>query len=126
VLFALVQGTPSDYIVGIYIGVWDDEKNTVDTHETHNTGFSVRMKNLAKDRFSIVYDIPTQCDVALKVYDSTGRIVETIVEGSAAAGEHTIQWDATNKRQHRLPNGVYFLQLEAGEYNTTEKIIVLR
>jgi hypothetical protein len=47
-------------------------------------------------------------DVALRVYDLTGRLVATLAEGFRAAGDHVVDFDATG-----LASGTYLYRLEA-------------
>ena len=59
-------------------------------------------------------------DVSLKVYDATGRVVSTLVNGKVDAGTHTANWDATD-----APAGVYFYRLNSEEFSETRKMVVL-
>ena len=59
--------------------------------------------------------------VSLKVYDRAGRLVETLVDNSQDTGTHTVTWDARN-----VPNGVYFLRLEAEGQVANRKLILAR
>ncbi len=52
--------------------------------------------------------LPEATDASLRVYDASGRLVATLLEGSAAAGVHTLIWDGTG-----LASGVYFFRLQA-------------
>jgi hypothetical protein len=60
--------------------------------------------------------------VSLKVYDITGRFVETLVDEKKEPGVY--QLPISN---HQLPsNGVYFYQLKSGDFIETKKLILLR
>ncbi len=59
--------------------------------------------------------------VTLKVYDLLGREVATLVNEEKPAGEYEVEFDGT-----KLPTGIYFYQLKAGEYSETKKMILLR
>jgi photosystem II stability/assembly factor-like uncharacterized protein len=67
------------------------------------------------------YGIPNEEHVALKVYNSLGEEVATLVNGEAAAGEHSATFNAEN-----LQNGIYFYKLTAGKYAQTGKMAVVR
>ena len=58
---------------------------------------------------TIMFYLPKTERVSLKVYDITGREVETLVEGTVPAGEHRLDWNATG-----LASGVYLCRLTAG------------
>ncbi len=59
--------------------------------------------------------------VTLRVYDTLGREVATLVDGVMSPGAHTMTWTARN-----LPGGVYFSRLTAGSYSETRKLMLLK
>jgi len=69
----------------------------------------------------IRYALPASAAVELTVFDVAGRVVARLVEETQAAGEHTVRWEASG-----LPNGMYFVHLQAGEQSATQKMTVLR
>jgi len=58
---------------------------------------------------TICFSLPQNSHVTLKVYDSLGREIATLVDGELNQGEHSVVFDAKN-----LSTGVYFLSLRAG------------
>jgi hypothetical protein len=63
------------------------------------------------------FSLPRNGDVTLRLYDVTGRLVRTLVDGWTAAGAHAATWDGTDDQGHRLPSGFYLCRLrtDAGE-----------
>lgn len=59
--------------------------------------------------------------VTLKVYDVHGREVATLMDEQLTAGSHRVTWNA-----ERLPSGIYFYHLTAGNQSSTGKMVVLR
>jgi hypothetical protein len=57
----------------------------------------------------------------LSVYDVNGRLVETLVNGHRSAGVHDVTFDASS-----LSSGVYLYRLEAGDFNATGKMILMK
>lgn len=55
----------------------------------------------------IAYSIPSPQQVSLKVYDAIGKLVTTLVNQYQAAGNYTVQFNATN-----LSSGNYIYTLE--------------
>ncbi len=71
------------------------------------------------------------------IYDVSGRLVRSPNQVSPAspcvAGRASIQnqesvlvWDGTDQSNRKLPGGVYFITLQAGEYSETEKVLLVR
>jgi hypothetical protein len=62
--------------------------------------------------------------VKLRVLDTRGRAVRTLVSGYAAAGEHTAVWDARDDQGHPAVRGIYFVRLESPGYSESKKLIL--
>lgn len=56
--------------------------------------------------------------VNIVVYDITGQQVATIYDGQMENGQHIIQW-----KPDGMADGIYFLQIKAGEMTTARKIV---
>lgn len=69
----------------------------------------------------IRFALPQSEFVTLRVYDTVGRQVATLVNGQTAAGMHQVTFDATN-----LSSGVYIYQLQAGSQILNSKMILVK
>lgn len=70
---------------------------------------------------AIQYALPKDCHVRLDVYNVAGQRISTLVDQEQRAGYQSATFDAT-----QFSNGVYFYRLQAGDFNSTKKAIVLR
>ena len=70
---------------------------------------------------SISYDIPSDMNVNISVYDIRGRMVTELVSGVKEAGRYEVMWNADNHS-----TGVYFVQLAAGNTMKTQKIMLVK
>ncbi len=70
---------------------------------------------------TIEYTIPQSRFVSLKVYDILGREVKTLVNQQELPGTYKIQFNGSE-----LASGVYFYRLEAGEFVSTKKFVLLK
>ncbi len=70
---------------------------------------------------TIQYDLPTQSEVVIEIYDLLGRKIETLAAGLQPAGSHSIIWDAEG-----VSSGLYFYRIEAGNYEETRKCVLLK
>ncbi len=66
----------------------------------------------------IVFFLPRNDHVTVKVYEVTGRMLETLVEGEVPAGEHRLQWSA-----HGLASGVYLCRMETAGFSQTIRMV---
>jgi len=49
--------------------------------------------------------------VSLKIYNVSGRLVQSLLEEEKGPGYHRISWDARDKTGRKVPSGVYFFTL---------------
>ena len=70
---------------------------------------------------TIKYSIPKSSQVTLKIFNTLGEEIETLVNEEKPVGTYKVNWNAVN-----LPNGVYFYQLKAGDFIQTKKMILLK
>ncbi|MFA6473127.1 MAG: T9SS type A sorting domain-containing protein [Candidatus Latescibacterota bacterium] len=70
---------------------------------------------------TIEYSVPQSQFVTLKIFNTLGEEVATLVEGKVASGSHTAAWNATG-----YASGIYFYQLEAGSTRLTKKLLLMK
>jgi photosystem II stability/assembly factor-like uncharacterized protein len=70
---------------------------------------------------NILFSIPSQSFVTLKVYDLLGREVTTIVSEQLLAGSYRRQWNAEG-----FPSGIYFYRLQSASLSETKKLLVIK
>jgi hypothetical protein len=73
----------------------------------------------------ILYTLPATSDVSVCVYDLTGRVVRTLVDGPVEPGEHEAVWDGLTDAGARAASGVYFVKLLGGAGLASEAKLVL-
>jgi len=69
----------------------------------------------------IKYDLPKQSQVAIGIYDILGRKVETLINKQQQAGYHQVVWNAND-----ASSGIYFYEIQAGDYIDSKKMILLK
>jgi len=75
---------------------------------------------------TIRFDLPRECEVTLRIYDVSGRLVDTLVDGRRFAGEHAVTWGGTSHAGRRAGAGLYLLRLTAGERTAHGKLVLSR
>lgn len=73
----------------------------------------------------ISYILPKNAEVKLEIYNSSGRVVKTIVNSMQSAGVREILWDRKNQNNKLVPAGVYFYRLNVDRQSFTKTMIVL-
>ncbi len=75
---------------------------------------------------TISFDLPSESKVSVSVFDMSGRLVQSLIEGTLPAGYHTSAFNASN-----LSSGVYVYRLQAssaigGEFSATKKMTLIK
>jgi len=73
----------------------------------------------------IPYDLPASGQVSLKIFDITGKLVKTLVDGQELAGFHAATWDGRNHAGRSVASGIYYYRLSGPERQATMKMLVI-
>jgi serine protease len=82
--------------------------------------------NPANPSTEISYIISQPGQVTLKVYNTLGQVVRTLVDEVKAGGTYTVRWDGRDNRGTEVSSGIYLYRIVAGEYFQTKRVILLR
>jgi hypothetical protein len=69
----------------------------------------------------ISFALPTSVRVSLKIFNLKGEKVATVWDDYLSAGYREVKFEAKG-----LTSGVYFYQLEAGEYSSIKKFVLVK
>lgn len=69
----------------------------------------------------IIYQIPKDGLVTLKVYDILGKEVATLLNENKSVGRYSINFDGSN-----LASGVYIYQIRSGEFVSSKKMMLIK
>jgi hypothetical protein len=70
---------------------------------------------------SIRFQIPKREFISLKIYNSLGKEVATLVNEEKEPGNYKITWNASD-----LPSGIYFYRIITASYTETKKMLLLK
>jgi hypothetical protein len=74
----------------------------------------------------IVFDLPESQNVKLVVFSVDGRRVATLKNGLMSAGRHTVTWTGRDDQGELAAAGAYFYRLQAGDFNETKKMMLIK
>jgi len=76
---------------------------------------------------TIRYDMPEPGRVSLRVFDISGRLVKTIINGDiVAASRHEADWNGQDESGRTVAAGVYFYRLETAGFTKTKSMTLLK
>jgi hypothetical protein len=74
----------------------------------------------------IRFELSTPANVTLRIYDVTGRLIRTLVEGNVPVGPYAVEWDGKNVAGVPASSGVYFYRLTTSRFQETRKMVLLK
>jgi len=74
----------------------------------------------------IAFRLPAPGRVSVRIYDVSGRLVRTLVDGTRPAGERTVTWDGRTDDGGVAGTGIYFYRFRAVEIDQTRKLVRTR
>ena len=69
----------------------------------------------------ISFGLPEASRIKISVFDISGRLVETLVDGDVDAGYHSVTWNAG-----RIPAGVYLVRMKAANFTCIRETVLLK
>ena len=77
----------------------------------------------------IPYQLATDTEVTLSIYDTNGRLIRALALGHKPAGVYQSRsraayWDGQNELGEPVASGVYFYTLTAGHFTATQKMLI--
>jgi hypothetical protein len=69
----------------------------------------------------IEYALPRAGFTTLKIYNSLGVMVTSLLSGYLQPGRYAIEWDAS-----KFASGMYFCRLQTGPFTATKKLVLIR
>ncbi|HET7225413.1 MAG TPA: FlgD immunoglobulin-like domain containing protein [Candidatus Eisenbacteria bacterium] len=69
---------------------------------------------------------PRAVEVAVRIYDLSGRIVRTLTGAQAAAGMQHVRWDGRDQSGRLVPPGVYVVRARADGWQASGRLLRIR
>ena len=75
---------------------------------------------------TINYEIPKSSHVLVRIYNTIGQEIKTLVEEEKDAGFYKILWDGTDNSGKKVGTGIYLYQLKAGDFHDVKKMLMIQ
>ncbi len=82
--------------------------------------------NPCSKQTTISYQLAKQGQVSLKIYNTLGQVVKTLVNESQNPGPYSVKWNGNDEAGRQAAAGIYFYRLVSGEFNSTKKMVALK
>jgi hypothetical protein len=127
-LIPMERYTPSTYYAFSYI-LRRDGTTSIGSINTDNFYYQNFIKSYPvpfNSTSSVRFSIAKEGIAKIKIYNSLGKEIETLLEEQLSPGEYNIQWEARDKYGIPFPSGIYFISLQTDNVFKTTKTIFLK
>ncbi|HEY4611582.1 MAG TPA: FlgD immunoglobulin-like domain containing protein, partial [Bacteroidota bacterium] len=75
---------------------------------------------------TVTYQLASEGEVSLKVFNMLGEEVATLVGGYQKPGTYEVQWNGKNNDGAVVPSGIYFYSLRSGAFIDSKRMLLLK
>lgn len=75
---------------------------------------------------TILFNLAAAAPATVRLFDTGGRLVRTLVQGRISPGRHAVEWDGTASDGHPSRAGVYYCQFRSGATLETRRLIFIK
>ncbi|OQY30011.1 MAG: hypothetical protein B6244_01760 [Candidatus Cloacimonetes bacterium 4572_55] len=75
---------------------------------------------------AISFQIPGPEKVGLRIYNSAGQLINTLIDKTLPVGSHTVIWNGKNEQSLPVSSGIYFYQIETENYSAVKRMILIK
>ncbi len=115
----------------VAVAMSNEDPTGIDDHVPADPGKAVRLHQNRPNPFgagtALAFDLLRPSRVTLRVYDSAGRLLRTLLDDEArGAGQHEAFWDGRDAAGREVVSGVYLCLVEAGGSASARKLVHIR
>jgi len=87
--------------------------------------FIVSSNQLMSRSSSVMFKIPNSSFLKIGIYDIYGSRIAPLAERHFEPGTYFPTWSGTDDAGNKVASGIYLVRMEAGEFQATEKVVVI-
>ncbi len=109
------------YVITATTGIKDPQLGFFSGYELHQN-----YPNPFNPNTTISFDLPITERVQLNIYNNLGQKIRSLTNREFTAGNHRIQWDGLDEFGQEAPAGVYYYEIQAGSFQTSNKMLLIK
>lgn len=98
--------------------------------ENNSEALSFRLEQNYPNPFNpettISYCLNADANVELRIFNTLGQSVKTLVSGPQQAGRNSVNWNSCNDLGQVVPSGIYIYRIETGGFVKSGKMLLLK
>ena len=75
---------------------------------------------------TLKFSLPTNSNVQMEIYNINGQKIRTLTNRVYSAGEHFIDWDATDDFHNKVATGIYLMKFSTDTYTRSVKMVLMK
>jgi flagellar hook assembly protein FlgD len=75
---------------------------------------------------TIEFQLPTDSEISLAIFNINGRKITTLEQGHYKAGYHNTYWSGKNRWQIDVSSGIYIARMLVNDKTFSRKLILVR
>ncbi len=103
-----------------------DVEGSVDPSIPHTFALSQNYPNPFNPATTIEYSLPSREPVCIEIFNILGQKVRTLVNETKAVGTYRTEWNGTDDFGKVVSAGVYLYRFQAGDFEQTKKMLLLK
>ena len=122
-----IVGTSGNSVNQIQSGFWysEDAITGVEKNDKNSAPKEFQLMQNYPNPFNptttIIFDLPKQSHVTIKIYNILGQEVETLINETKKPGSYQLNFNAAS-----LASGVYIYRIQAGDFTSTKKMMLIK
>ncbi|MCD4771990.1 MAG: T9SS type A sorting domain-containing protein [Bacteroidales bacterium] len=109
-----------------YLHFFGIESPYVGVNEINNKNIEIRnYPNPFSNHTTIEFYLNKNSKVTLEIFNMNGQKIKTLINKNLNAGKHNFDWNCNNDKNSKLPSGIYFYKIQAGNNQSINKLIVI-
>jgi hypothetical protein len=81
--------------------------------------------NPTHGKLTVNYNLPAKGRITLKIYDSAGNLIKTLIDGILPQGSGRVVWDGKDSARRTVQSSIYFVRLVAPNSVIVRKFVLV-
>jgi hypothetical protein len=94
--------------------------------QPNNLNLAQNYPNPFNPTTKIEYSVQTTENIQIKIYNSVGQLVKSLINETKTPGEYSVIWESEDDNGKKVASGVYFYQLQTKDFVSSKKMILLK
>ena len=74
----------------------------------------------------ITFQLPVKSQVDLRIYNTKGQLVRSLIDDERDAGSYSITWDGKDGSGKVVASGIYFYKLTTSDFSSMKKMVLVK